>query len=195
MANTLGHRVAVCIWVIVAPRRPQLAGLEQRKEEKHCVKARNDTEPDNKRTTPCAVGWAEGTEMPAEPGSPKAAAVGTDRVSAGQAGVALDRGTFGLGEPWEAAKRRAARTEKERAAGGCGRQRQRGVPRFKGRFSRLTQDSLPPQLLSCSGSGLCEPLARHICLARARHGGPGELLLGIRGWENVTRQQEPVTAK
>ena len=114
---TLGQHIAVCIWVIVAPMRHQLASLEQRKEEKHCMKARNDTEPENKRTTPCSVGSAEGTEIPAELGSPKPAGAGTDGVSVGQAGVALDLGTFGLGEPWETAKRRAARREKERA--GC----------------------------------------------------------------------------
>jgi len=65
------------------------------------------------------------------------------------------------------------------AAGGCEWQRQRGVPRFKGHFSCLTQGSLSPQLF-CSGSGLCIPLAHHICLARARHGGQGDLLLGNR---------------
>ena len=107
---------------------------------------------------------------------------GQDGVSVGQAGVGLHQGTFGLGEPWETAKRRAARREKERAAGGCERQRQRGVPRFKGHVSCLTQGSLSPQLF-CSGSGLCVPLAHHICLARARHGGQGELLLGNGDWE------------
>ena len=180
---TLGQHIAVCILVIVAPMRHQLASLEQRKEEKHCMKARNDTEPENKRTTPCSVGSAEGTEIPAELGSPKPAGAGTDGVSVGQAGVALDLGTFGLGEPWETAKRRAARREKERAAGGCERQRQRGVPRFKGHCTCLTQGSLSAQLLFCSGSGLCVPLAHHICLARARHGGQGKLLLESREWE------------
>ena len=108
---------------------------------------------------------------------------GQDGVSVGQAGVGLHQGTFGLGEPWETAKRRAARREKERAAGGCERQHQRGVPRFKGHFSCLTQGSLSPQLFFCSGSGLHVPLAHHICLARARHGGQGDLLLGNREWE------------
>ena len=121
--------------------------------------------------------------QPAVLGSPKPAGAGTDGVSVGQAGVGLHQATFGLGEPWETAKRRAARREKERAAGGCERQHQRGVPRFKGHFSCLTQGSLSPQLLFCSGSGLCVPLAHHICLARARHGGQGELLLGNREWE------------
>ena len=79
---------------------------------------------------------ADWEQKPALLGSPKPAGVGTDGVSVGQAGVALDHGTFGLGEPWETAKRRAARREKERAAGGCERQRQRGVPRFKGHCSR-----------------------------------------------------------
>jgi len=104
-------------------------------------------------------------------------------VSAGQAGDGLHQGIFGLGEPWEMAKRRAPRREKERAAGGCERQRQRSVPRFKGHFSCLTQGSLSPQLFFCSGSGLHVPLAHHICLARARHGGQGDLLLGNREWE------------
>ena len=108
---------------------------------------------------------------------------GQDGVSVGQAGVGLHQGTFGLGEPWETAKRRAARREKERAARGCERQRQRGVPCFKGHFSCLTQGSLSPQLFFCSGSGLCVPLAHHVCLARARHGGQGELLLGNGEWE------------
>ena len=103
-------------------------------------------------------------------------------MSVGQAGVGLHRGTFGLGEPWETAKRRVPRREKERAAGGCERQCQQGVPHSKGHFSCLTQGSLSPQLF-CSGSGLCVPLVHHICLARARHGGQGELLLGNRGWE------------
>ena len=106
---------------------------------------------------------------------------GQDGVSVGQAGVRLHQGTFGLGEPWETAKRRAARREKERAAGGCERQRQRGVPHSKGHFSCLTQGSLSQ--LFCSGSALCVPLAHHICLARARHGGQGELLLGNGEWE------------
>ena len=125
--------------------------------------------------------------QPAVLGSPKPAGAGTDGVSVGQAGVGLHQATFGLGEPWETAKRRAARREKERAAGGCERQHQRGVPRFKGHFSCLTQGSLSPQLLFCSGSGLCVPLAHHICLARARHGGQGELLLGNRGWEKCCK--------
>ena len=125
--------------------------------------------------------------QPAVLGSPKPAGAGTDGVSVGQAGVGLHQATFGLGEPWETAKRRAARREKERAAGGCERQHQRGVPRFKGHFSCLTQGSLSPQLFFCSGSGLCVPLAHHICLARARHGGQGELLLGNRGWEKCCK--------
>ena len=115
---------------------------------------------------------------------------GQDGVSVGQAGVGLHQGTFGLGGPWETAKRRAARREKERAAGGCERQRQRGVPRFKGHFSCLTQGSLSPQLF-CSGSGLCIPLAHHIYLARARHGGQGELLLGNREWEKYYKATTP----
>ena len=76
----------------------------------------------------------EGTEVPSVPGSPKPAGAGTDQVRAGQAGVGLHQGTFGLGEPWETAKRRVPRREKERAAGGCERQRQRGVPCFKGQY-------------------------------------------------------------
>ena len=104
-------------------------------------------------------------------------------MSVGQAGVGLHQGTFGLSEPWETAKHQEARREKERAAGGCERQRQRSVPRFKGHFSCLTQGSLSPQLFFCSGSGLHVPLAHHICLARARHGGQGELLLGNGEWE------------
>ena len=74
--------------------------------------------------------------QPAVLGSPKPAGAGTDGVSVGQAGVGLHQATFGLGEPWETAKRRAARRDKERAAGGCERQRQRGVPRFKGQIGR-----------------------------------------------------------
>ena len=116
---------------------------------------------------------------------------GQDGVSVGQAGVGLHQGTFGLGEPWETAKRRAARREKERAAGGCERQRQRGVPHSKGHFSCLTQGSLSPQLFFCSGSALCVPLAHHICLARARHGGQGELLLGNREWEKYYKATTP----
>ena len=103
-------------------------------------------------------------------------------MSVGQAGVGLHQGTFGLGEPWETAKRRAARREKERAAGGCERQRERGVPRFKGHFSCLTQGSLSPHFLWLDSEGF-DPLAHHICLARARRGGQGELLLGNREWE------------
>ena len=110
-------------------------------------------------------------------------------MSAGEAGVGLHQGTFGLGEPWETAKRRAARREKERAAGGCERQRQRGVPHSKGHFSCLTQGSLSQ--LFCSGSALCVPLAHHICLARARHGGQGELLLGNREWEKYYKATAP----
>ena len=141
----------------------------------------------------------EGTEVPSVPGSPKPAGAGTDRVSVGQAGVGLHQGIFGLGEPWEMAKRRAPRREKERAAGGCERQRQWGVPRFKRHFSCLTQGSLSPQLF-CSGSGLCVPLAHHICLARARHGGQRELLLGNRGWERCcqvrgTPLESPVSTR
>ena len=112
-------------------------------------------------------------------------------MSVGQAGVGLHQGIFGLGEPWEMAKRRAPRREKERAAGGCERQRQRSVPRFKGHFSCLTQGSLSPQLFFCSGSGLHVPLAHHICLARARHGGQGELLLGNREWEKYYKATAP----
>ena len=104
-------------------------------------------------------------------------------MSVGQAGVGLHQGTFGLGKHREIAKCRTPRREKERAAGGCERQRQRGVPCFKGHFSCLTQGSLSPQLFFCSGSALCVPLAHHICLARARHGGQGDLLLGNREWE------------
>ena len=103
-------------------------------------------------------------------------------MSVGQAGVGLHQGTFGLGEPWETAKRRAARREKERAAGGCERQHQRGVPRFKGHFSCLTQGSLSPHFFWLDSEGF-DPLAHHICLARARRGGQGELLLGNREWE------------
>ena len=103
-------------------------------------------------------------------------------MSVGQAGVGLHRGTFGLGEPWETAKRRAARREKERAAGGCERQRQRGVPRFKGHFSCLTQGSLSPHFFWLDSEGF-DPLTHHICLARARHGGQRELLLGNGEWE------------
>ena len=102
---------------------------------------------------------------------------GQDGVSVGQAGVGLHQVTFGLGEPWETAKRWAARREKERAARGCERQRQRGVPCFKGHFSCLTQGSLSPHFLWLDSEG-SDPLAHHICLARARHGGQGELLLG-----------------
>ena len=121
-------------------------------------------------------------------------------MSVGQAGVGLHQGIFGLGEPWEMAKRRAPRREKERAAGGCERQRQRSVPRFKGHFSCLTQGSLSPQLFFCSGSGLHVPLANHICLARARHGGQGDLLLGNREWERWcqargTPLESPVSTK
>ena len=72
--------------------------------------------------------------------------------------------------------------EKERAAGGCERQHQWGVPRFKGYFSCLTQGSLSPHFFWLDSEG-SDPLAHHICLARARHGGQRELLLGNRGWE------------
>ena len=108
-------------------------------------------------------------------------------MSDGRAGVGLHQGILGLGKHWEMAKRQVARREKECAADGCERQCQWGVPRFKGHFSCLTQGSLSPQLLFCSGSGLCVPLAHHICLARARHGGQGELLLGNRGWEKCCK--------
>ena len=63
------------------------------------------------------IGSDRRQRQPALLGSPKPAGAGTDRVSVGQAGVGLHQGTFGLGEPWETAKRRAARREKERA--GC----------------------------------------------------------------------------
>ena len=152
-------------------------GQHGRQEEKHSITCskRSGTQKAKNRAKLCGI---RRHQQPAVLGSPKPAGAGTDRVSVGQAGVGLHQGTFGLGEPWETAKRRAARREKERAAGGCERQRQRGVPHSKGHFSCLTQGSLSQ--LFCSGSALCVPLAHHICLARARHGGQGELLLGNR---------------
>jgi len=120
--------------------------------------------------------------QPAVLESPKPAGAGTDRVSVSQAGVGLHQGTFGLGEPWETAKRRVPRREKELAAGGCERQRQQGVPHSKGHFSCLTHGSLSPHFFWLNSEGF-DPLAHHICLARARHGGQGELLLGNREWE------------
>ena len=126
--------------------------------------------------------------QPAVLESPKPAGAGTDRVSVSQAGVGLHQGTFGLGEPWETAKRRVPRREKERAAGGCERQRQRGVPRFKGHFSCLTQGSLSPHFFWLNSEGF-DPLTHHICLARARHGGQRELLLGNGEWERVSSKR------
>ena len=189
---TLGQRRAVCICVTETPPRRQRATWKTRRETRgtlHNRSKRSGTQKAKNRSMLTGSNRRHG--QPAVLGSAKPAGVGSDGVSVGQAGVALDLGTFGLGEPWETAKRRAARREKERAAGGCERQRQRGVPRFKGHCSCLTQGSLSAQLLFCSGSGLCVPLAHHICLARARHGGQGELLLGNRGWEKGYKATTP----
>jgi len=103
-------------------------------------------------------------------------------VSDDRAGVGLHQGILGLGKHREIAKRQAARREKECAADGCERQCQWGVPRFKGHFSCLTQGSLSPHFFWLDSEGF-DPLTHHICLARARHGGQRELLLGNRGWE------------
>ena len=111
-------------------------------------------------------------------------------MSDGQAGVGLHQGIFGLGKPWEMAKRRAPRREKERAADGCERQCQQGVPRFKGHFSCLTHGSLSPHFFWLNSEGF-DPLAHHICLARARHGGQRELLLGNREWERWCQARGP----
>ena len=157
-------------------------GQHGRQEEKHSITRSKCSGTQKAKNRAMLIGSDRRQRQPALLGSPKPAGAGTDRVSVGQAGVGLHQGIFGLGEPWEMAKRRAPRREKERAAGGCERQHQRGVPRFKGHFSCLTQGSLSPQLF-CSGSGLCIPLAHHIYLARARHGGQGELLLGNGDWE------------
>jgi len=105
--------------------------------------------------------------QPAVLGSAKPAGAGTDGVSVGQARVALDQGTFGLGEPWEMAKHQAARTEEECANGGCERQRQQGVPRFKGHCSCLTEGSFSPHFFWGNSEGF-DPLAHHFCLAIAR---------------------------
>jgi len=130
------------------PPRRQRATWKTRRETRgtlHNRSKRSGTQKAKNRAVLTGSNRRHG--QPAVLGSAKPAGAGSDGVSVGQAGVALDVGTFGLGEPWEPAKRRAARREKERAAGGCERQHQRGVPRFKGHFSCLTQGSLSPQLL------------------------------------------------
>ena len=133
---TLGQRTAVCGWVTGNRPRRQWATWKTRRERRetlhNCTK-RSGSQKAKSRAM--LTGSDSRHRQPAVLGSPKPAGAGTDGVSVGQAGVGLHQATFGLGEPWETAKRRAARREKERAAGGCERQRQRSVPRFKGHFS------------------------------------------------------------